>query len=110
MLRKIAILTPLLLATVALALVVGLWPSGQADASGHSATRSFSSDSVGPGDEITVTIAATNYGGFGQVVETLPNGFSYVEDSTSPSDIRTRVVGQDVMFTLLGGTRASSTR
>ena len=48
MFRKIVKLTPLLLATVALALVVGLWPSGQADATGHSATRTFSADSVGP--------------------------------------------------------------
>ena len=108
MVRNIAILTPLLLATVALALVVGLWPSGQADASGHSATRSFSSASVDPGDEITVSIAATNYGAFGQVVETLPDGFSYVADSTSPSEIRTKVVGQNVKFTLLGADKSFS--
>ncbi len=104
MVRNIAILSPLLLATVALglALVVGLWPSGQADASGHSATRSLSPTSVAPGGEITVTIAATNYGSFGQVVETLPDGFSYVANSVSPSNVRVAADGQDVKFTLLG--------
>ena len=107
MVRKIAILTPLLLATMALALVVGLWPSGQADASGHSATRSFFSASVAPGDEITVSIAATNDGVFGQVVETLPDGFAYVADS-SPSDIRTTVEGQEVKFSFLGGNSSFS--
>ena len=41
MARKVAILPPLFaIVAVALALVVvGLWPSGQAAASGHSATR-----------------------------------------------------------------------
>ena len=39
---------------------------------------------------------------FGQVVETLPPGFSYVDGSTEPSDIRTSVTGQVVRFTLLG--------
>ena len=105
MARNIGILSPLLLATVAvgLALVVGLWPSGQADASGHSATRSLSASSVAPGGEITVTINATNLAdGFGQVVETLPAGFSYVSGSTNPSSIRTTVEGQDVKFTILG--------
>ena len=47
------------------------------------ATRSFSASSVAPAGEITVTISAANYGDFGQVVETLPAGFSYVEDSAT---------------------------
>ena len=107
MVRNITILSPLLLATVALglALVVGLWPSGQADASGHSATRFLSPSSVAPGGEITVTIDATNLGDFGQVVETLPPGFSYV---TGSSTIRARVDGQDVRFTILGANQTFS--
>ena len=111
MVRNIGILSPLLLATVAvgLALVVGLWPSGQADASGHGATRSLSASSVAPGVEITVRINATNLAdGFGQVVETLPAGFSYVPDSTNPSSIRTTVEGQDVEFTILGANQMFS--
>ena len=41
-----------------------------------SATRSFSATSVDPGEEITVTIRADNYGGLGRIVETLPSGFT----------------------------------
>ena len=91
-----------------LALVVGLWPSGQADASGHSATRSFAPSSVAPGGEITVTINATNLDTAGQVVETLPIGFSYVEGSTSPSTVRDRATGQQVKFTILGANQIFS--
>ena len=122
--RKLAILPPLF-TVVALGLVLafGLWPSGQADASTHSGTRTLSAPSVAPGDEITVaaggeitvTIRASGYGGFGQVVETLPPGFSYVDDSTEPADIRTSVTGtsvtgQDVRFTLLGAVPTFSYR
>ena len=71
------------------------------DAPVTGATRSLPSR-AGPGAELTVTISASNYGSFGQVVETLPPGFSYVDDSTDPSDIRTSVSGQDITFTLLG--------
>ena len=112
MLRSITKSPPLLLATVVvgLALVIGLsvWPSGQTDASGHSAIRSFSAPSVAPAGEITVTISAANYGDFGQVVETLPAGFSYVEDSAT---VRAKVDdGQDVTLTILGADQTFSYR
>ncbi len=87
---------------MAVVLAIGLWPSGQAGASGHSATRSFSPTTAAAGEEITVTITAAGYGSFGQVVETLPNGFSYVDGSTNPSSVRTSANGQKVTFTLLG--------
>ena len=109
--RKLAILPPLFtVVAVGLVLALGLWPSGQADASTHSATRTLSASSVEPGDEITVTIRASGYGSFGQVVETLPAGFSYVGGSTDPSSIRTSVAGQDVRFTLLGAVPTFSYR
>ena len=57
-----------------------------------SATRSFSATSVDPGEEITVTIRADNYGGLGRIVETLPSGF------TSPD-----ASGQTVTIRLLSG-------
>ena len=67
-----------------------------------SATRSFSSATVAPGGQVTVTIAATNYGqAGGGVTETLPTGFVYVSsplaDSqvTEQSDNRVRFVLQD---------------
>ena len=62
---------------------VGLLAHGPVSASGHSATRHLSQDWVAPGEEIVVTITATGYGGLGQVVETLPQGFTYVESTLS---------------------------
>ena len=85
--------------------VVWLLLLGHVEASSHSATRSFApaSASVPAGGELEVTIAASNYGGFWGVEETLPDGFTYVEGSVAPSDVRVRVDGQTVNFTLLGG-------
>ena len=71
---------------------------------GATATRSFSAMSVVPGGELSVTITARGYGSPGRVEETLPNGFSYVEGSTTPGpeDIRVSVQDQTVRFTLAG--------
>ena len=67
----------------------------------HSATRSFSPASVTAGGEVVVTVNAKGYGdSFGQLVETLPAGFSFVE-----SPARYVVDGQDVRFSLLGPDR-----
>ena len=85
--------------------VVWLLHLGHVEASSHSATRSFApaSASVPAGGELEVTITASDYGGFWGVEETLPDGFTYVEDSVAPSDVRVRVDGLTVSFTLLGG-------
>ena len=79
------VLALLMVVAVAGVVLSNLWPStpGNVDASGHSATRSFSSSSVDPGEEITVTIRADNYGGLGRIVETLPSGFTS-PDASSP--------------------------
>ena len=53
-----------------------------------SATRSFSATSVDPGEELTVTIQANNYGGLGRVVETLPSGFTSPDASGQTVTIR----------------------
>ena len=66
------------------------------------ASRSFSPAPASAGGELEVTITAAGYGGFGQVVETLPTGFSYV--SSSLSDSAVTVAGQEVSFTLFGHT------
>ena len=73
--KVLALLMVVAVAGVALG---SLWLSapGSADASTHSATRSFSSSSVDPGGTVTVTIQADNYGGLGRIVETLPSGFT----------------------------------
>ena len=46
-----------------------------------------------------MTIAATGYGEFGAVVETLPNGFSYQSSSLDAADVQ--VDGQVITFSLL---------
>ena len=70
------------------------------EASSHSAARSFSQPWAMPGGRLVVTITATNYGGFGQVEETLPQGFSYTGSSLSEGSVT--VAGQTVSFVLLG--------
>ena len=67
-------------------------------ASGHSAARSFLTDSVAAGSELEVTLQVTGLGGFGQVRETLPDGFVFVRSE----DVTASVDGQTVAFTILG--------
>ena len=63
-----------------------------------SATRSFSPSPVNPGGQLTVTITLGNYGGVGEVVEVLPEGFTYV--STTHEDLLRE--GQRLSFSLVG--------
>ena len=94
-------------ASLALLLVAGatLWGAGLhqpggVEASGHSATRTFASPWVAPGDQMVVTITAQNYGAFAQVVETLPGSVRFVGSSLPDAAVD---VGPDaVTFTLLG--------
>ena len=71
------VLVLLVIATVAGAALGGLWllPPGDADASGHNATRSFSATSVAPGGTVEVTVTGSNYGRLGRIVETAPDAF-----------------------------------
>ena len=87
----------LVLAVAGLAALAG---TSGLEASGHSAVRSFAQSWAPPGGQLVVTITATNYGGFGQVEETLPAGFSYA--GTSLGDTSVTVDGQTVSFVLLG--------
>ena len=66
------------------------------------AIRSFSPPSVGPGGAVVVTIAANGFGAYGQVVETLPPGFSYM--SSSLSDGAVTIEDRELSFILLGET------
>ena len=70
---------------------------------GPNANRSLSADSVDAGGEVTVTIIADGFGAYGQVVETLPAGFTYVSSSGLPAD-QVDSEDQTVTFTLLGET------
>ena len=64
------------------------------------AIRSFSQVYVAPGSGLVIAVAASGYGNFGHIVETLPPGFSYVSSSLPDHSVRTNG-GQDVSFTLL---------
>ncbi len=66
-----------------------------------SASRSFNTATVAQGGQVTVTIAASDYGQAGGVTETLPAGFSY--DSSSLAESQVNESGQNVRFTLLQG-------
>ena len=97
-----------MIAVVVAVSAVGLLGLFVVAAQSPSADRSFSASSVAPDGVLTVTIAASGYGSVGQVVETLPEGFIYMEDSVSPADeVRVAVEGQVVKFTLAGATSFS---
>ena len=91
------------LAALAFAAMVGavalLTPTGVVEAQSHSASRAFQRTWEAPGSELRVTITASNYGAFGQVVETLPEGFSFVSASLPVAE-----EGQVVRFNLFGDT------
>ena len=91
----------ILLATALAAVGIGvLAQSSTVEASEHRAERSFSQPWAPPGGLLVVTITASGHGGFGQIEETLPEGFSFVESSlgegSDTADERT------VRFVLLG--------
>ncbi len=72
------------------------------EAQSHTATRSFQEDWAAPGSELQVTVTASDYGVFGQVVEDLPEGFTFLGSSLDEAHIE--VDGQTVRFNLLGET------
>ncbi len=67
-----------------------------------SASRTISPTTVAPGGQVTVTISASGYGGFGRVTETLPAGFDYQGSNLDPGAVSQS--GQNVNFTLLNNT------
>ena len=77
--RPTGLALALLSTLLATFLAIGVYTVAQAN--DHSANRSFSATSVQPGDEITVTIALSEYGEGGSVADTLPDGFSFVSGS-----------------------------
>ncbi len=76
---------------------------------GTGPSRSLPGNAVAPGSSFNVNIDNIGIGGgFGQIEETLPSGFSYVADSATVVDgvgggtVGGSVSGQTVTFTLLG--------
>ena len=98
MLRAISLLLALGLATIGAGTLVR--PPLRLRHRATALSRSFSQPWAPPGGRLVVTITATNYGGFGQVEETLPEGFSYTGSSLSEGSVT--VDGQTVRFVLLG--------
>ena len=89
------------LAIVAMVGAVALWAQPDVvEAQSHSATRTFRQNWAAPGGELRVTITASNYGAFGQVVETLPEGFTFKSATLPSSQIEQEA--QVVRFNLFG--------
>ena len=89
----------LLAAALFLAAVVSAF-HGAVEAQNHTAVRSFAPPLVAPGELLEVSVSAEGYGAFGQVVETLPEGFVYL--SSDQPEAAVSVVGRTVAFTLFG--------
>jgi len=68
------------------------------------ATRTLPLESVLAGESFTVEIEASDYGIFGRVVETLPEGFCYVTSTLDPGSVVVEEETNTVKFTLFGET------
>ena len=66
---------------------------------GPRASRSFSTMSVVPDGQFNVTVTGADYGLAGLVVETLPNGFTYVASASADAAVEN---GQELSFVLIG--------
>ena len=99
MFRKVLVVMLVAAITAALG-VMGTAPVTAQGSAG--ATRSFSPAAVAPGGQVTVTINPSNYGSRGTVIETLPQGFSYVSSSLGSGRVNVR--SRQVTFTLQGDT------
>ena len=103
MVRKaLALLVVAAIVGITLGAVGLLWPAIAGAQATPSASRFFSAPSVVPDGELEVTVTVGGYGSGGRVEETLPAGFSYVDGSTIPADIRVTLDGQTVRFTMRG--------
>ena len=98
-----------LLAVIGVAFAAaGLLFAGAADASSHSATRTINPASVTPGGTVEVSIVTTDLGFIfgtvvgGSVVETLPEGFTYVSDNLDFASGDVSADGRTVTFILFG--------
>ena len=83
---------------LAAAAVLLAWPLASV-AQTQSAVRSFDVDTVEPGVTIEITVTANDYGQIGQIVETLPEGFTFVDSTHDAEGVE--VDGRAVTFTLL---------
>ena len=99
--KKIKPVLAILGISVLLFAVVLTMTAGIANAE-PTATRTLPEEPVPAGEGFTVTIEVSGYGMFGQVAETLPEGFTYRTSTLPPRSVR--VFGNTVEFFLLGDT------
>ncbi len=104
MMVGVAVFATLALAGALGAFVVSTAQPVQAD--GHSAARTFSA-AANPGDDVMVTISVSGTGRFGNVIENLPQGFTYkagsaMYDGEAADSDDVTVDGQEVTFALIG--------
>ena len=93
--RTFRTLTPAVTVCLALLLAAPIAVFAQT----QSAVRSFDADTVEPGVTIEITVTANDYGQIGQIVETLPEGFTFVDSTHDAEGVE--VDGRAVTFTLL---------
>ena len=96
--RPTGLALALLATLLATFLAMGVFSVAQAN--NHSATRSFDSIRVAPGDIVTVTITVSDFGAFGRVTETLPSEFTFDD-----SNVVYEETGTEVEFLVLGSSR-----
>ncbi|MCW3130376.1 MAG: FmdE family protein [Methanophagales archaeon] len=80
-----------------------------ANAGSATATRTLPAEPVPVGKNFTVTIVVSDYGMFGAVYESLPNGFCYLTSSLSPIQVRLFSETNTVRFALWNEASASFT-
>ena len=80
-----------------------------ANAGSATATRTLPAEPVPVGKNFTVTIVVSDYGMFGAVYESLPNGFCYLTSSLPPIQVRLFSETNTVRFALWNEASASFT-
>ncbi len=78
-----------------------------AQASSH-VVRSLSDQTVEPGGRLTVTVSASQYGDYAELMETLPEGFSFVSSDQPANALEITEAGRQVRIILLGPSRTVS--
>ena len=107
MLSRVIPILPMLLAAGAASGLLFLGLPGATEAQSPQARRTLSPPWVEPGGEVKVTITASNFGGFAQIEETLPPGFTYAGADLSAEAV-TRA-GRKLTVILLGQNRVTLT-
>ena len=83
----VALFAALALAGALAIFVFGAYQPVAAQQADPSASRSFSSMTVEPGDSVTVTITTANTGNIGRVTEMIPSGFTYASSSLPAGNV-----------------------